>query len=270
MADPRLVQLGLKLPDGSVKNLSAGREADGTYSLQVFDLEQRAILHDLKANFTGTIAGLAAAATALEDAATAEEASTAVILANVTSLINAAAQVSAASTTLLGVVNTEIGALTATQALIQQMAVAMQVSFGGLDDVRSIVQGMVNNITTLLASHVPLPFPLDPIGHPVYATAHAVPQGLETLLVDLLVPVAMTYVLAGFTATGTSDALYRLYLEAAPLLGGRSSAADRTVNGLFPASSKPRGGPNQRIRVTVYHSMPLAQDFEGTLHGYFT
>lgn len=267
MADQQLVgQDGL----GGEVALGAVRELDGTGSIQVADQIARASLEAIQLGIAANFGALTAAANAMTIAATAEEADSAVILANVASLIAAAAQIQTQATDLTNLLSAEIVSLTEAGDLIQRMASIMQVSFGTIDEVRAMVQQLDNNIIQILGAALPLPAGiLETAGAPKYDTALAVPQGVETTLVSIIVPVGLTFVIAGFVATGSVEARYHLRNDATPLMTGRTSAADRTAERLFPAGARPRAAANTTVTLTVRHPEPFTADFEGTILGYY-
>lgn len=94
-----------------------------------------------------------------------------------------------------------------------------------------------------------------------------VTTSVETTIVSYTVPVDSIFYFTGFTASGNTNALYRLYVESAVILAGRSTAANLNVerNFAYAPFNVPAG---DTISLKVYHETGVACDFEGTILGY--
>lgn len=249
--------------------LGAVLESDGTPSLQIADRVARETLDQVRSTLASALASLTAAAEALTLAANAEQVQADVVLAHVANLIAASNQIQLEANQLLDSLNEQLEAITDTQALIERMALAMQVSFGSLEDVRGIVQQMVNEMRGLLASSVP-GVSYEPVGAIVAGDAVGVTTGTETTLVQLTVPAGQGFTITGFTATGNADGRFRLYIDAQKVLAARTSPADRTAHASFPDRSHPHAGQNLVVKLTVTHAeIGELCDFEGFIHGHY-
>jgi hypothetical protein len=266
MAESRLV---IRLPNGQSVSLAGVLEDDESISLQVADLPSRQALADIREAFLGTVNELAAAAAALEVAANAEHASTQVILANVGSLIASAQAVDTASDQLVATLAATIQSLADTQPLVLMAAQSMQASFGSLEDVRTLVQALLNNMAEVLSGSIPSIVPVDPLGAPRYGDVSAVAGHTWTTVASFTVGAGLNYVLSGFTGTGSAEGRWRLQIGAATVLPARSGPGDRTATAHFPPRGLPQAPAGTLVRVQVQHPEAAPADFEATIHGYF-
>lgn len=89
----------------------------------------------------------------------------------------------------------------------------------------------------------------------------------ETTVVTYTVPADNTFYFIGFNVSGNANALFKLYVNGSPVLAGRSSVANLTLNLTYSYSPiKVTEGITIVLKVT--HGASVGCDFEGTILGY--
>ena len=89
----------------------------------------------------------------------------------------------------------------------------------------------------------------------------------ETTVVTYTVPANKTFYFIGFNVSGNANALFKLYVNGSPVLAGRSSVANLTLNLTYSYSPiKVTEGVTIVLKVT--HGASVGCDFEGTILGY--
>ena len=136
----------------------------------------------------------------------------------------------------------------------------------GLDD---IVPAQTTNVTGAEFGLVTRPivpnYPGDQAN--TFGLVTLVPTSSETTVVTYTVPSSKTFYFIGFTASGNANALFKLYVDGSPILAGRSSVANLTLNNVYSYSpiSVDEG---LTITLKVTHQASVGCDFEGTILGY--
>lgn len=109
-------------------------------------------------------------------------------------------------------------------------------------------------------------------GHPgtsvtQYNITTLVTNGIETTIASYTVPVGAIFYFTGFTASGNTNALYKLYVDGNTILAGRTTVANLNVerNFAYAPFNVPAG---DTISLKVIHETNVGCDFEGTILGY--
>jgi len=94
-----------------------------------------------------------------------------------------------------------------------------------------------------------------------------VPTNTETTVTTYTVPVGKTFNFLGFVASGNANALYKLYIAGSPVLAGRSSVANLTLQMTY-AMSPFQALAGETIVLRATHHANVGCDFEGTILGF--
>lgn len=109
-------------------------------------------------------------------------------------------------------------------------------------------------------------------GHPgtsitEYNITTLVASSTETTIASYTVPFGAIFYFTGFTASGNTNALYKLYVESSVILAGRSSVANLNVERNFTYAPF-NVAAGDTVYLKVFHQTGVACDFEGTILGY--
>lgn len=94
----------------------------------------------------------------------------------------------------------------------------------------------------------------------------AVPSGVETTIVSFTVPTGYRYRLTGWSATGTADGRFKLYINGTRKMTARNSVAIPNVGKSFSNPIEVLAGVT--VSVKVWHSEAAVQEFSAALEGY--
>jgi len=102
---------------------------------------------------------------------------------------------------------------------------------------------------------------------PTYNVVTLVPANVSTTVSTYVVPALMTFYCAGFIASGDINALFILTINGLPVIAGRSTVAQQTVQPSF-LGANPTALAGQVVTVAVTHyAAGLLGNFEGTIIG---
>lgn len=114
---------------------------------------------------------------------------------------------------------------------------------------------------------IPLAFQTPGTSVVQYGVVTLVPSNSETTIASYIVPVGKTFYGLGFVASGNSHGLYRIYFNGVPMMSGRSSTANPTMDLSFKMAT-PTCSAGNAVEVKVTHYATVPADFEGTILGY--
>ena len=101
----------------------------------------------------------------------------------------------------------------------------------------------------------------------VFNLTTLVPTNTETTVTTYTVPAGKTFNFLGFVASGNANALFKLYVASNPVLAGRSSVANLTVQMTY-AMSPFQILEGDTLVLRVIHQANGGCDFEATILGF--